>query len=277
MRKYGPFILLGVAIILALVVSIMVYGTLQRAKVKKEVVPAVAVVVAGEDLSWGTRLTPGMVKIVALPEEAVPAGSFNNVEALKDRVLLASVKRNEPILEHRLAPLSITAGGLPAVINPEKRAMAVKVDEVVGVAGFIHPGDRVDVLVTIPERTPGVPAPLSKIVLQNMLVLAVGTEMEKKKDEEKPIPVKVVTLEVTPEEGEKLALAANEGKLQLALRNPTGKEAVTTRGATIPALLAYARPEKARVVAPKKELPPPAFTVVIIKGSEVTEVKFKME
>lgn len=277
MRKYAPFIILAVGILLALAAGILTYGRLKgAAKVTKEVVPAVPVAVAAKDIPWGTKLAPEMIKLVSLPKDALPPGYFSSPEALKDRVLLAEVKENEPVLEHRLAPVSVTVGGLSAVLSPEKRAMAVKVDEVVGVAGFLYPGSRIDVLVTMREETPGGSNPLSKIVLQNILVLAAGTEMERKGKEEKPASVTVVTLEVTPEDGEKLALAANAGKLQLALRNPLNAETITTRGATIPVLLAYALPEKAQVTGRKEtaKVPGGGFTVGIIKGDQTSKQGF---
>jgi len=278
MRRYAPFIILAVGIILALAAGILTYGRLKgAAQVKKEVVPAVPVAVAAKDIPWGTKLAPEMIKLISLPKDALPPGYFSSPEVLKDRVLLAEVKENEPVLEHRLAPVSVTAGGLSAVLSPEKRAMAVKVDEVVGVAGFLYPRSRVDVFVTMREETPGVSNPLSKIVLQNILVLAVGTEMERKGKEEKPAPVTVVILEVTPEEGEKLALAVNAGKLQLALRNSLNAETITTRGVTIPALLAYPRPEKSTVTGRKGTAKVPGgggFTVEIIKGEQASKQGF---
>lgn len=157
--------------------------------------------------------------------------------------------------------------------------MAVKVDKVVGVSGFILPGHRVDVLVTI-AKAEKVQQPITKIVLENIPVLAVGTEVEQAAGQkEKAAPVDVITLEVSPEEGEKLALAASEGKLQLALRNYTDTEDVLTRGTTVPNLLAsYAgsSPEKkgtgVRRAAPAQ--PTRGFTVELIKGAKVSEVKF---
>jgi pilus assembly protein CpaB len=277
MRRYAPFIILAVGIILALAAGILTYGRLKgAAKVKGEVVPAVPVAVAAKDIPWGTKLAPEMIKLISLPKDALPPGYFSSPEVLKERVLLAEIRENEPILEHRLAPISVTAGGLAAVLNPEKRAMSIRVDDVVGVAGFLYPGNRVDVFVSMREEASGISGPLSKIVLQNILVLAAGTEMERKVKEEKPVQVTVVTLEVTPEEGEKLVLAANTGKLQLALRNPlSADEVVTTSGATIPALLASARTEQAPVTGRKETAKVPGgFTVEIIKGDAVSTQGF---
>jgi pilus assembly protein CpaB len=153
------------------------------------------------------------------------------------------------------------------------------VDKIVGVSGFIHPGNRVDVLVTLSRSTRS-QEPMTKIVLENILVLATGTELEKTGKQEKPAQVDVITLEVTPEEGERLALAASEGKLQLALRNFTDSDNAQTRGSTIPGLLAA---QSAPQLAPKsgnkparvQRAPSPTVTIELIRGSKVTETNFK--
>jgi pilus assembly protein CpaB len=208
------------------------------------------------------------------------------------------VKVNEPIFESRLAPVDVKAGGVAAVISHKKRAIAVKVDKVIGVSGFIHPGNRVDVLMTL--ATGRTFNPVTKTILENILVLAVGSETkERKGSEEKASPTDVITLEVTPEEAEKLALAATEGRLQLALRNFSDTENVVTRGTTVSTLVGSqsfsppreVRPPSRREVEVKKvtpqELPPPpvekkmespkppTHTVELIKGSKVSEVKFE--
>lgn len=203
------------------------------------------VAVATADLSWGMVLTDEAVRIAAFPADAVSQGHFPSVDTLKGRVLIADIKQHEPILESKLAPTSVTVGGVAAVTHPEKRAVAVKIDDVVAVGGFIKPGDRVDVLATL--RRPGeTDAPVTKVVLENIRVLAMGEDTERaaqaertqpKPSESAAVPT-VMTLEVTPAEAEQLALASTEGKVQLALRNPQSVTAVYTSGATIPSLLA---------------------------------------
>ncbi len=166
----------------------------------------------------------------------------------------------------------------PAALNGEAAGM----QNVVGVAGFIHPGDRVDLLVTLTQSPP-----VTKTVLQNVLVLATGTEIERRGKEDKANQVHVITVEVTLEEGEKLALAANEGKVQLALRNYLTAEPVLTRGATVPALLSSYRlpeaeaPKREAPAPPKREAPAPAPVrekpaklVQVIKGSTVSTLTF---
>jgi pilus assembly protein CpaB len=284
MKRSRPLLLLGLAVFMALVTSVLVYNRLAQPPKVVELLgkmmefQTTAVAVAVTDLSWGTKVTEEMIKLVPFPHSSLPEGHFTAPETLTGRILLANVRTNEAILESKLAPISVTTGGLAAVTNPEKRAMAIKVDDVVGVAGFINPGNRVDVMVTLNESPP-----ITKLVLQHMLVLATGIEIERKGKEEKPLSVKVITLEVTPEEGEKLALAATEGKVVMALRNQLSSDPVLTKGATISSLLSsYRLGEEAKVVekpkpkgaertaAPVK----PPVTVELIKGGTLSTVNF---
>jgi len=300
MGKYKSVMLLGVAVIIALMTSLLVYGYIQKkGKVKEVAVETQPVVVAAVDLSWGTRITNDMLKKANFLKESLSTGYFSDPALVVGRVVIYPVKVNEPIFESRLAPTEVKTGGVAAVISPKKRAIAVKVDKVIGVSGFIHPGNRVDVLMTLASgRTFD---PVTKTILENILVLAVGSETkERKGSEEKSSPTDVITLEVTPEEAEKLALAATEGRLQLALRNFSDTEDVVTHGTTVSTLVGSAHssdPTKERrprsrkgveviKVAPK-ELPPPpvekkvespkpsTHTVELIKGNKVSEVKFE--
>ena len=164
---------------------------------------------------------------------------------------MAPLKANDPITEHKLAPTSIETGGVAAVLKPGKRAIAVKGDKVIGIAGFINPGNSVDVLVTV--KNPDTEQEKTKIVLENIRVLATGTQIQEN-DKGEPAPVDVYTLEVGSEEAEKLALAATEGQIQLALRSVTDTEEVYTEGITIPQLLASfssTRPEPQILYYPK--------------------------
>ena len=290
MGRYRPFIILGIAVIIAFVTSVLIYNYLQRkARVKDVTLETQSIAIAKVDLNWGTVLTSEVIEMKPFLKKSLPAGHFSDPPSLTGRVLISPVKANEPIFESKLAPTTIKTGGVAAVVSPKKRAVAVKVDKVIGVAGFIYPGNRVDVLVTI--TTGKTPEPITKIVLENILVLAAGPEIQTKGKEERPSPVDVITLEVTPEEAEKLALAATEGKLQLALRNFIDTEDVLTKGTTIPALLSSyttskeTRPVARRGVAAKRTTPavstapkekkPPAFVVELIKGTKSSEVKFE--
>lgn len=220
------------------------------------------VVVAAKDVDLGTRLTPEMLTLVEWPRGSVPTGAIQEQSTLlKDpqsqepRVVKVSVFKGEPILESKLAPVG-TKGGLSAVIKEGKRAITVRVNDVVGVAGFALPGNYVDILVnTDDDRTKpdGRNKAISKIVLENILVLAVAQESGR--DDTKPKVVSAVTLEVTPEQAENLDLARSVGTLSLVLRNQIDTAAVLTDGANKQQLLKrvneteLAKP--AELVAPK--------------------------
>jgi len=286
MRKYKALILPGVTLIIAFATSVMAYNWLLE-KANGQAQETVTVAAAAADLSWGTPLTKEMIKTVPMLKNALPSGYFSNPKLLEGRVVISAVKANEAILESRLAPTGIAGGGVAAIISLDKRAMAIHVDKVKGVSGFIHPGNRVDVLVSLQRSGQGDSNPITKTILQNILVLAVGTEMENKNKQGKPSPVDVITLEVSPEEGEVLGLAAAEGKtLQLALRNYGDTKNVETRGANISTMLASGHaevPQKTRVIIRKEfiyvqkaEAAPPKMQMVeIIRGSTVNEIQVK--
>jgi len=273
MKRYRPLIFFGFALVLAFVTSILVFSWMQNEKNRLMAAPILVkhpqVVVANADLAWGTKLTPEMMQMQELPAGVLPEGHFTNLEAMKDRVLLVDMKRNELLLESKLAPVGAT-GGVAAVTDMNKRAMSVKVDDVIGVAGFIKPADRVDVMVTIePENGKG--HTVSKMILENVKVLAAGTQMERKGKDEEPTQVQVITVEVDVEEAEKLALASTQGRLRLALRNPMNSERVLTKGANVGALLSSFRPKQAPKTAQDGE---GGIRVEIIKGDVRKELKF---
>src|SRR5260370_40563618 len=179
------------------------------------------VVVARVAVPLGTKLVAEQLMVVQFSKESAPDGAFESPEKLVGRVAVTNLAVREPIIESRLAPEG-TAGGLSAIIPEGYRAMTVKVDDVVGINGFIMPGTLVDVVVvmTPQEATAGQAAgPISKIVLQNIKVLANGQNIDKPENQRDANSVKAVTLLVTPEQAEKLALAASEGKLKLVMRN----------------------------------------------------------
>jgi pilus assembly protein CpaB len=238
MAKLKSFIPVGVAIIIALITSLMIYSYLQKKSNGGEVViETQAVAVAAVDLPWGTTLAKDMIKKVDFLKRSLPQDSIADPASLVGRVLVYPVKANEPIFESRLAPTNLKTGGVGAVISQKKRAVAVKVDKVIGVSGFIQPGSRVDVLITL--STGKAHTPITKTILENLLVLASGSDTKDKKGfEERASTTDVITLEVTPEEAEKLAMATAEGKIQLALRNFSDTAHVLTPGTTLPSLLA---------------------------------------
>ena len=275
MKRYRPLMFFGIALVLGLVTSILVFSWLQNEKNRLMAAPIpltknVQVIVANADFAWGTKLTPEMVQVQEYPSGVVPEGHFTSVDALKDRVLLVDLKRNEVLLESKLAPLG-TTGGVAAVTDPNKRAMSVKVDDVIGVAGFIKPADRVDVMVTIEPEGGKQGNTMSKMILENVKVLAAGTQMERKGKDEEPTQVQVITVEVDVEEAEKLALASTQGRLRLALRNPLNTEHILTKGANVGALLSSYRPKQ---VAKPAQDGDGSIRIEVIKGDVRKEVKF---
>ncbi len=222
------------AVFIAFIGGIFTYNWVKRQVGPQNVAPekeTVMIASAGIDLPWGTKINKEQLKLVPYLKETLPPGYFSDLNQLEGRVIILPLKTNEPVLETKLAPASVTAGGMAAVVKTGKRAIAVKGDKVIGLAGLIRPGNVVDVLVSIED--PRDKKQVTKVILENILVLATGSEIQKNEKGE-PSPVDVFTLEVTPEEGEKLSLGANEGKLQLALRNAMDTEIILTGGATIP-------------------------------------------
>jgi len=275
MKRYRPLVFFGLAVVLALVTSILVFSWMQNEKNRLMAAPIpinknVQVLVSNSDLAWGTKLTPEMIQLEEFPPAVIPEGHFTSVESIKDRVLLVDIKRNELLLESKLAPLG-ASGGVAAVTDPNKRAMSVKVDDVIGVAGFIKPGDRVDVMVTIEPEPNKQGHTISKLILENVKVLAAGTQMERKGKDEEPVQVQVITVEVDVEEAEKLALASTQGRLRLALRNPLNAERVLTKGANVGSLLSSYRPKPAPKPAQDGD---GSIRVEIIKGDVRKELKF---
>ncbi len=230
-----------ISLFIALTGSFFIYKWMAQHKTPVEVIKvveedAIPVTVAAVDLPWGTKIQSDMLKTTPFFKESLPSGYFASPTDLKDRIILAPLKINEPLTEDKLAPVSVKTGGISAILKSGKRAISVKGNKVLGISGLISPGNRVDVIVTV--KDPSVKKVKSKIVLENLFVLATGTQMQKNEKGE-PMPVDVYTLEVTPEQAERLSLAASEGQLQFALRNATDSSDIWTKGITVPELLAY--------------------------------------
>ena len=222
----------------------------------------VDVVMARTDVNVGAALTTQQLRTVEWPKEYAPRGSFDNEDELVGRVLRRALADGEPILEPSLLPEGSEAG-LVSVINDESRAVSVKVDAIIGVAGFVNPGTRVDVLATLRNLATRDKIPYTKVILQDVPVLAIDQKMETAQNGE-PELVSVVTLEVTPTDAEKLAYSAHEGRLQLALRGPGDHEVVKTIGVTAGDMLARKRRSRAIRKA----------GVQVVKGSEVSVKSF---
>jgi pilus assembly protein CpaB len=213
--------------LLIVLVGALIFGVLAAVSVSKYLSSAQAytkslnkVAVAKVAIPIGSKIVAEQIMVVQFPKESTPDGAYESAEKLAGRVAVVNIAAREPITEARLAAEG-TAAGLSAVIPEGYRAMTVKVDDAAGISGFIQPGTMVDVVVTI-DPAEGVASrqdPVSKIVLQNIKVLASGQNIDKPENEREAQSVKSVTLQVTPEQSEKLALAANEGKLSLIMRN----------------------------------------------------------
>jgi pilus assembly protein CpaB len=211
---------------LIVLVGALLFGVLAAVTVSKYLSKAQAfsknltnVAVAKVEIPIGSKIVAEQITVVQFPKESTPDGAFDSAEKLAGRVAVVTIAAREPITEARLAPEG-TAAGLSAMIPEGYRAMTVKVDDAAGISGFIQPGTMVDVVVTIdPAEGASRQDPVSKIVLQNIKVLASGQNIDKPEDEREAKSVKAVTLQVTPEQAEKLALASAEGRLQLVMRN----------------------------------------------------------
>jgi pilus assembly protein CpaB len=201
--------------------------------------PTQPVVVASADLQIGSEIKADDVKVLKFPAGQVPEGAFANTTDVVGRGLIVPVVKSEPILSAKLASKEAGAG-LPPVIPEGMRAVSVRVNEVIGVAGYVLPGTRVDIVATA-SPTQQFPDTISKVVLANVQVLTAGTRMEQDQKDGKPMQVTVVTLLVTPAQAETLALASTEGKIQLALRNPLDQGAPQTPGIRPAVLLGTAR------------------------------------
>lgn len=228
MRNKRFFIVLVGALIFGVLAAVSVSKYLSSAQAYQNNLNKIAV--AKVAIPIGSKIISEQIMVVQFPKESTPDGAFDSPEKLAGRVAVVNIAAREPITEARLAPEG-TSAGLAAVIPEGYRAMTVKVDDAAGISGFIIPGTLVDVVVTIdPREGSGMQDPISKIVLQNIKVLANGQNIDKPENEREANTVKAVTLQVTPEQAEKLALASSEGKLQLVMRNQIDQGDEQTKG-----------------------------------------------
>jgi len=233
MRITRTWIMLSIALIAGLMAVLLASQWLDA----KSGSGMTKVAVASTDISLGQRLTPQLVQLVDWPSSSVPPGAFQQIDGLDGRVLRTNVLRGEPVLLAKLAPIG-TQGGLSAVIGDGKRAITVRVNDVIGVAGFALPGNYVDIIVNTQREASDTTArdrSISKIVLERILVLAVAQEVGR--DDTKPRVVNAVTLEVTPQQAEKIDLARSVGTLSLVLRNQIDPLVADTTGVTKASLL----------------------------------------
>ena len=244
-RRVG--IILGVALLCAFLASYLVvlYVRKQEQLARAGRVELQPVIIATSDIPIGSRLTTSLVAARSWPKAGVPEGAVSEPEAVLGRLVKGEIARDEPILEHRLFPKGLTEapGVMSVIIPPGKRAMTVGVNEVIGVSGFILPKNRVDVIAT---RTDQGVSKSTETILQNIEVLAVGHRLEQKGEQHIQVPT--VTMAVSPEEAERLALALHQGKIHIVLRSimdphlanltrPAAKEGGAKGGASLPAKL----------------------------------------
>jgi len=280
-RNKRTAIVMGVAVVMAAIASLGVYRIVSAMPQRQAQLATVNAVVAAHPLTLGTRITTDHVKVVQWPADNVVPGAFTKIEDVVNRGLITTVGENEPLTETKLAPIEAGAG-LPPSIPPGMRAISVKVNEVVGVAGFVVPGTRVDVMVTLPGRDRQQDS-LTRTVVSNVQVLTAGTRYDQEKAKEgAPIPSTVVTLLVNPDDGERIALAASEGQIMLALRNPLDTDPAKTSGVRTAGLFGQAPAAKPAVhrakAAPVKAEPAPApvappkpYSVEAIRGAKRSE------
>lgn len=236
-------------------------------------------VVAAKDLAVGTVVTDEDIRVVSWPGDAVPPGLILLPADVVGRGVLAGMRLNEPFLETKLAPRG-KGGGLPVIITEGMRALSVRVDDVVGVAGFVVPGTRVDVLLTLTSQPAS--EPTTKAILQNLETLAAGQSIQVDA-EGRPQQVPVVTLLVTPEQAETLTLASAQGRIQLTLRNAIDTLPIRTNGVRVGTLLGPGRPAQPPQVlgfrrsaaAPRATAPATEETIVEgFRGGERTLTRF---
>jgi pilus assembly protein CpaB len=275
-------LVLAVALGAAGAASLVVYRVVASIPVREVEVASMQAVVAAKPIPVGTMLTADHVKLVPWPSRNPVPGSFSAIDKVVNRGAIVEVAENEPLTESKLAPLGAGAG-LSPTIPTGMRAISVRTNEVVGVAGFVIPGTRVDVLVTV-RQGQAHSEPISRAVVSNVEVLTAGTrfDQEKAKADGKPIPTTVVTLLVTPDQAERISLAANEGQIALTLRNPLDVAETTTNGVRMATLLSTTAPpvvtkrtEGRRVVvkapAPAPAPTPKTYTVETIRAAKRTE------
>jgi pilus assembly protein CpaB len=276
-RRSRPFILLLLALVSGGVAAVVALRYIQQQAtplIAKEP-PKGRVVVAARGLPLGALVSERDLKTIDWSGGALPAGFFGSPEQVVGRGLLQAVQENEPILASKLAAEG-AGGGLPVIIDEGMRAITVGVDQVIGVAGFVLPSTRVDVLLTLPNAE-NLNEPATKVIMQNVRTLAAGQSIQQDK-EGKPQQVSVVTFLVTPEQAETLALASQQGRIQLTLRNMLDTNQAQTTGTRVSALmgrLGRRAPSRRATAAVRTSTPEPAPTTVeVYRGGQRTLMKF---
>jgi pilus assembly protein CpaB len=284
-RQMRTFVVLVIAVVVAGAASFAVYRAVTNIPVRQVEIATAKAVVASKALPMGTMLTRDTVKLVDWPARTPLEGGFTSVDDVVDRGLLASVVENEPLTTTKVA-LKEAGAGLPPTIAEGMRAISIKVNEVIGVAGFVTPGTRVDVVVIIQQGNDK-QSRISRVVVSNIPVLTAGTryDQDEGRKDGKAVRSTVVTLMVSPDDAERIALAQADGELMLTLRNPLDVEPTKTNGIRMAGLFASPsapatssgtgarRPTTKPVVPPPPPIPATAFVVQTIKAGKSTEQK----
>lgn len=257
-RNTRTLVVVGLAVLVAALASFGAYQAIRRMPVREVEVRSIYQVVAAVDLPMGTLVTKDHVKLVAWPASSPVDKGFTTVEAVVNRGLITSVGVNEPLTENKLAPLEAGAG-LPPSIPEGMRAVSVRVNEVVGVAGFVVPGTHVDVMTTL-RGSQGAES-MTRVIVSDVQVLTAGTRYDQETSRDgQPIPTSVVTLLLTPEDAEKVTLGASEGQIMLTLRNPLDRKPTQTQGTRTAALFGQPAPAPVVKASPGRRVavvPPP--------------------
>lgn len=278
-------LILGFALVIGLVTGSLVYRAItQKIEVEASVRPTEKIAVAAANINLGETVTSRHVRLMSWPKESMLAGTLGTIAEAEGRVALMSIVVGEPLLEAKLAPKLAGHGGILPMLVPENlRGVTIKVDDAVRESGFVSPNSRVDVVVSIADKRASGER-TAKVILQNVPVLAAGQSVEMRGN--KPVPVTTVTLALTPQQSERLALAQTEGRLMLATRNLRDDRIVGTPGTNVKRLLDNSPPpprkesSSGRVAQsekrppPSEKRPPPTYTVTVFHGSKMTERHF---
>jgi len=262
-------VILFLALVSGLMAAYLAFRFLRQPTVTSVVqaseAPTVAVMVAARDLPFGHVLQEQDVKPVEWPSAATPQGFAREASEVVGRGLISDIRMNEPFLASKIASAE-SGGGIPLAITPGKRAVAVRVNEVIGVAGWVSEGQRVDVIVTL-DQGAQIDQPVTRIVLQDIHVLRIG-QLQEVNDQNEAQMVTVVTLIVTPEEAERLTLAETKGQIRLSLRNPLDRDTVQTNGIQARELVAGRRVVSSGPVSRAAPPRPSGVSIEVIRGTE---------
>jgi pilus assembly protein CpaB len=273
MRRRFLLILVS-ACVIGLVASVLVYRVVSSVVTARSG-ESVPIVVAVVNLPLAESVRKEQVKLVPWPKASVPAGAIKTLEEAEGRFVRTSIVAGEPLIDGKLAPQLAGKGGIMPILIPEgQRAVTIRLDEAMRESGFVMPNSRVDVLVSMP-KSPESNEKIAKVILQDVMVLAAGQIVEIK--DNKPVTSTTVTLALTPQQVERLAVAQSDGRLMLVQRGLKDSEVVQTSGATPSSLLSDIAPAPKPVVARSAPLPLPAverMSVDVIRGTKVTEQVF---